>query len=409
MSKTNHKHTVIAVANVSKHFSPTLNGKSIKSIITSLFHRQSVKQSGYWALKNIHLEVKQGEFLGIVGRNGSGKSTLLKLIAGVYTPSDGRIGVSGRLVPFIELGVGFNPELSAKDNVFLNGALLGFSRSEMKAMYDAIVSFAELEDHMDVKLKNFSSGMQVRLAFSIAIRAQSDILLIDEVLAVGDVSFQKKCFDYFRQLKQEGRTVVLVTHDMEAVRRYADRAVLIREGRVAYDGAPEEVSIRYLQDNMQQPSSLQNAREQRVSAATIEAFRLISNGKDTSQRVARGSSLVFEVTYRVTNTVTSLNIGIGVHSPQNGYVFGYNTAMDAIALSTSPGIYRLQLEIPSACLNDGEYFVNAVCFANDEADPFDYLKEVKRFLVVVPKNGPRYRGIVALDHTWTSQKLPASK
>ena len=156
-------------------------------------------------LNDISFEVKKGEFFGIVGRNGSGKSTLLKLLAHIYVPDKGLIKINGSLTPFIELGVGFNPELTAQENVYLNGALLGFSRNEVDEIYDEIVSFAELEDFMSEKLKNFSSGMQVRLAFSIAIRAQSDILLMDEVLAVGDADFQKKCFNVFRQLKKEGR------------------------------------------------------------------------------------------------------------------------------------------------------------------------------------------------------------
>src|SRR6185312_8467854 len=182
------------------------------------------------ALKDISFEVKKGEFFGIVGRNGSGKSTMLKILAGIYQPTKGGVQKSGKLVPFIELGVGFNPELSGRENVFLNGALLGFSRKEIAAMYDEIVAFAELEKFMDQKLKNYSSGMQVRLAFSIAIRAKSDILLIDEVLAVGDASFQQKCFDYFYKLKQDKRTVVFVSHDMGAVERFCDRAVLIDNG-----------------------------------------------------------------------------------------------------------------------------------------------------------------------------------
>ena len=182
-------------------------------------------------LQGLDFTIKKGEFVGIIGRNGSGKSTLLKILAGIYYPEKGEITVNGTLVPFIELGVGFNPDLTGRENVYLNGALLGFSNEEMDAMYDDIWEFAELRDFQDQKLKNYSSGMQVRLAFSIAIRARGDILLLDEVLAVGDAAFQEKCNNYFSSLHKKKQTVVLVTHSMTDVRKYCDRAILIEEWR----------------------------------------------------------------------------------------------------------------------------------------------------------------------------------
>ena len=197
-------------------------------------------------LKGLDFTVNQGEFLGIVGRNGSGKSTLLKILAGIYYPEKGSITVNGSLVPFIELGVGFNPELTGRENVYLNGALLGFSNEEMDAMYDEIWEFAELKDFQDQKLKNYSSGMQVRLAFSIAIRARGDILLLDEVLAVGDAAFQQKCNDYFENLKNNHQTVILVTHSMENVRKFCTRAILIDDGKIVKDGKPDKVADAYL-------------------------------------------------------------------------------------------------------------------------------------------------------------------
>lgn len=195
-------------------------------------------------LDGINLEVKKGEFVGIVGRNGSGKSTLLKIIAGIYYPSAGDVWINGRLVPFIELGVGFNFELTGRENVYLNGAMLGFSNAEIDAMYDDIVEFAELKDFMDQKLKNYSSGMQVRLAFSIAIRAKGDILILDEVLAVGDADFQKKCNDYFESLHGK-QTVILVTHSMENVLKFCDRAIMIESGKIMSEGAPDKVAKAY--------------------------------------------------------------------------------------------------------------------------------------------------------------------
>lgn len=239
----------IKVDQVSKTFKlPRERAGSIKNAIVNFARREK----GYevqQVLNGISFEVKKGEFFGIVGRNGSGKSTLLKMLAGIYMPTAGSIEINGKLTPFIELGVGFNPELTGRENVYLNGSLLGFSRKEMDEMYEDIVEFAEIRRFMDQKLKNYSSGMQVRLAFSIAIRANTEILVLDEVLAVGDAAFQQKCNDYFEKLKRENKTIVLVTHSMDAVQRYCDRALLIHDGDIELIGSPKEVASQYLIEN----------------------------------------------------------------------------------------------------------------------------------------------------------------
>lgn len=202
-------------------------------------------------LRDINFEVRQGDFFGIVGRNGSGKSTLLKIISQIYTPEHGSVTVKGKLVPFIELGVGFNPELTGRENVYLNGALLGFTRAEIDAMYDDIVEFAELEEFMDQKLKNYSSGMQVRLAFSVAIKAQGDILVLDEVLAVGDEAFQRKCDNFFAEIKKDPtKTVILVTHSMDSVKKYCNKAILIKDGEIIARGDKNDVADRYTLENL---------------------------------------------------------------------------------------------------------------------------------------------------------------
>ena len=238
------EEVVISVKNIHKCFRlPTERAAGLKqAIFNSLKGIKGYKEQK--VLTGISFEVHKNEFVGIVGRNGSGKSTLLKSLAKIYFPEKGTIDIKGNLVPFIELGVGFNPELSGRDNVYLNGALLGFSNKEMDAMYDDIVEFAELRPFMNQKLKNFSSGMQVRLAFSIAIRAKGDILLLDEVLAVGDAAFQQKCNDYFEQIKGK-QTIILVTHSMDNVRKFCTRAILIEDGKIKLDGKPNEVATAY--------------------------------------------------------------------------------------------------------------------------------------------------------------------
>lgn len=235
----------IRVQDVVKEFRlPHEMNNSLKSLIVHPFRKRSTVERQR-ALRGVSFEIKQGEFFGILGRNGSGKSTLLKMLAGIYQPTSGEVRLTGKLVPFIELGVGFNPELTGRENVYLNGALLGFSKREIDARYDDIVEFAELHDFMDQKLKNYSSGMQVRLAFSVATRAEADILLIDEVLAVGDAEFQRKCFDYFKSLKKRGITVVFVTHDMNAVKEYCDRAILVEGGVITCEGEASRVAKEY--------------------------------------------------------------------------------------------------------------------------------------------------------------------
>jgi ABC-type polysaccharide/polyol phosphate transport system ATPase subunit len=197
------------------------------------------------AVSDVSVEIRQGEFFGIVGRNGSGKSTLLKCLAGIYEPNAGSVGISGRLSPFIELGVGLNGDLTARDNVLINAVMLGLSRSQAKERFGDIIAFAELEEFLDLKLKNYSSGMTVRLAFSVAIEVDADVLLVDEVLAVGDAAFQQKCFEQFHRLKAEGKTIILVTHDMSAVERFCDRAMLLERGDVVSIGDPRAIAREY--------------------------------------------------------------------------------------------------------------------------------------------------------------------
>lgn len=240
-----NKEVAIEVIGLSKEFVlPQSKTTSLKQAALNIVRDND--KTTQKVLNDISFTVNKGDFFGIVGRNGSGKSTLLKLLSGIYTAGKGDIHINGSLVPFIELGVGFNPELSGRDNVYLNGALLGYTHKQMDGMYDEVVDFAELGPFMDQKLKNYSSGMQVRLAFSIAIRAKADILILDEVLAVGDEAFQRKCNEYFNKIKKDkNQTVVLVTHSMEAVRRYCNRAILITDGKIVKSGTPDEVADAY--------------------------------------------------------------------------------------------------------------------------------------------------------------------
>lgn len=288
----------VKVDHVSKYFKlPTEASQSLRTTLVNRF--KGIK--GYTeqhVLKDISFEVEKGDFYGIVGRNGSGKSTLLKIISEIYVPEKGKVTIDGKLVSFIELGVGFNPELTGRENVYMNGAMLGFSTEEVDAMYDDIVDFAELHDFMNQKLKNYSSGMQVRLAFSVAIKAQGDILILDEVLAVGDEAFQRKCNDYFMERKQSGKTTILVTHDMSAVKKYCNKAVLIEHGLVKVVGDPDEVANQY---------SFDNAAGQKVSNDDV----VVENPKITDLQVkllkdniiSPDQDISFEISYDVNEDI----------------------------------------------------------------------------------------------------------
>jgi len=248
MSEATRRPPAVVVDGLAKTFTlPTEQVHTLKERALHPFRRS--KHERLEALRDVSFAVEPGEFFGIVGRNGSGKSTLLKCLAGIYRADRGRIFINGRLSTFIELGVGFNPDLAARDNVTINGVMMGLTPREARDRFDHVIEFAELEDFVDMKLKNYSSGMQVRLAFSVAIQVDADVLLLDEVLAVGDAAFAQKCYDVFYEMRDAGRTVLLVTHDMGAVTRFCNRAMLLERGKIIDFGDPDEVARSYLELN----------------------------------------------------------------------------------------------------------------------------------------------------------------
>ena len=274
----------VKVEHVSKHFRlPTESSSSLRTTMVNYF--KGIK--GYreqQVLKDISFEVEKGDFFGIVGRNGSGKSTLLKIISQIYVPEKGSVTIDGKLLSFIELGVGFNPELTGRENVYLNGALLGFSTEEINEMYDDIVEFAELSEFMNQKLKNYSSGMQVRLAFSVAIQAKSDILVLDEILAVGDEAFQRKSREFFEEIRQDkSKTVILVTHDMSAVQRYCNKVIYIKDGKLEKSENLQEITNQYSEDNLESRSTHPRKKVEEKTRIWLEAKsnQVLSDSTDT--------------------------------------------------------------------------------------------------------------------------------
>lgn len=383
---------IVEISKLTKSFKIPLEASSgvKQQLINILKGRKGYRV--FTPLKDISFTINEGDFFGIVGRNGSGKSTLLKTIAGIYTPNSGNVEVHGSLVPFIELGVGFNPELTGRENIFLNGALLGFSHEEMESMYSAIVEFAELEDFMEERLKNYSSGMQVRLAFSIAIRAHADILLLDEVLAVGDEAFQKKCYSYFDKLKREKRTVILVTHDMAAVERFCTKAVFIEDGHVKMIGKPYRIAAAYSRSNSQnydQTTGLNSDNEGTVP------FKIVLRGIDGKEKTMYD----FEETMTVDLSWQQKgvkHVGVAIFRENGEYVYGPNTYQEKTsAIKDQTAHYTVKLN-----LNEGRYFIKAGLMGANDTKVIAFIEEGPFFSVQRDYGHGRWGGVTKLDHTW---------
>lgn len=397
---------VIRVEHVYKDFVlPHERVNSLKSAFTSLTKKRSNQPTEtQHALKDISFEIKRGEFFGIVGRNGSGKSTMLKILAGIYQPSKGKISTNGKLVPFIELGVGFNAELTGRENVYLNGAMLGFSEKEVNAMYDEIVSFAELERFMDQKLKNYSSGMQVRLAFSMATRAKAEILLVDEVLAVGDADFQRKCFAYFRSLKKNHKTVVFVSHDMSAVREYCERAILIDNNKVVEAGTSARIATAYTK------LFTNTAQEEKITVAEMKAKRWGDKGvQQTAVSIKPGvkimddnKEIIVRVEYEASVLANEPILGFVIKNGAGVQLVGTNTKIRGIDTGTlQPGQKGvMEWSVPNV-FNDGTYLIDVAISHQDNITQYDWWEDAATFSVFKNEKTP-YAIAPRVDGKFTS-------
>ena len=380
---------------------PTHRVDSLKERVIRPFSNREYNE--LHALDGVSFEIYRGEFFGIVGRNGSGKSTLLKLLASIYRADSGRIRMAGLLAPFIELGVGFNPELSARENVVLNGVMIGLTPQETRNRLDAVLEFAELTDFVDLKLKNYSSGMLVRLAFSVMMEADADILLIDEVLAVGDAAFQQKCADAFREMKAAGKTIVLVTHEMSTVEKYCHRAMLIDGGKIQYIGDPAEVGRRYLRLNFERDIEGHGTP---VSGASDE-LRLLDSwleGPDGGrvQNVEQGEPIRLRFELEALRDLPGIGAGYSVSNADGVNVFQYGAHLrrpdDSTAVSAGERV-RLDLEL-EGLLPQGRYFVHLGLNPIGEQRVSLYVHNAGDFVVFGGEDLP---GVVTLPHKVEAQ------
>jgi teichoic acid transport system ATP-binding protein len=355
----------------------------------------------FWALRDVSFDVKQGETIGVIGRNGSGKSTILQIIAGTLLPTDGEVKVEGRIAALLELGSGFNPEFTGRENVLMSGAIMGLSAKEIKERMPLIEQFAEIGDFIDQPVKLYSSGMYVRLAFACAINVDPDILVIDEALAVGDMQFQLKCIDKLKAFKRQGKTILFVSHDVYSVRNFCDQAIWMMDGQIHLRGDVNTVTERY-QDFMKYGAENTDVptvpKEVHKHILTIDKVSF----KDTSDRSTKdftyGASISTVVEYTVHASMEGIVGGVAIYDKQNTYICGLNTKLDGQVLPSKPGKYQLILDYHNVNLLPGTYFVDVGFFEDSAVVQLDYRSRASSFRIT---SGEYFaEGLMLLPHDW---------
>jgi lipopolysaccharide transport system ATP-binding protein len=409
----------ISVTNLSKRFRLPLDRSSTLKYRATHW-RSASRYRDFYALEDVTFDVPEGQFLGIAGPNGCGKSTLLKILSRIYEPNSGKVRIDGDVSSFLELGVGFNPELTARENIFLGGAVLGLTHSQLRDRLDAILHFADLEEFADQKLKNYSSGMQVRLAFTVAITARAEVLLMDEVLAVGDARFQEKCFDVFARLKREGRTIVLVSHDLATMDHYCDRLLLIDHGRVIDDGHPAKVAANYrrivgaeqeqadlddlgtteLPDAAPDSGPEQRHRWGSRELVVLRVAMADESGKDR-RSFSTGRPAGISIDYEIRVDVGEFVCLIAVRRDDGLLIAGPNSKFDGLQIAGGPPGSRGSITYATRSLSllSGTYMVALGLYDRHATHPYDYIEEALTFRVVDDRGRA---GIVDLDGRWST-------
>ena len=330
--------SVIRIENVSKRF-VIRKEKSLKERVVN-FGSSNLHKDDFWALRDVDLEISTGSTVGLIGPNGSGKSTLLKMISGIIQPTVGSVHLRGRLAALLELGAGFHPDLTGRENVYLNASILGLSKKQTDLHFDAMVEFSGIEPFIDTQVKFYSSGMYVRLAFAVAVHVDPDILLVDEVLAVGDEQFQRKCLERIRGFQHEGRTIVLVTHGLDQVAEFCDRAVVLEHGRVAADGTPRE-ALKVLR------ADFESTRQEEVERA--------GKGATGHPSLKRGEGLTVALELDATAPLEGWEIGIGIATPLGTALYGTNTKLLGVRLPRHVGVGCFEFHLGELALGEGDY------------------------------------------------------
>ncbi len=368
-------------------------------------HHDRLEGSDFWALDDVSFDVAEGEVLGVIGRNGAGKSTLLKVLSQVTAPSSGRIRVRGQIASLLEVGTGFHPDLTGRENVFLNGAILGMSRAEIRRKLDDIVAFAEMEDFLDTPVKRYSSGMYVRLAFAVAAHLEPDILIVDEVLAVGDAAFQEKCIGKMQGVAGEGRTVLFVSHNMTAVQHLCTRALLLKQGRVHLSGPPATVVAEYLSESRPQSTHALETWPDRMGTGEARVLRLsISDQSGTPTTVFRlGDTICFHLETSFQTPVTNPNFGVVIHAASGEALLDPESIHDGLRLERVEGKIVVKGTVPNVGLYPGRYFLTP-WITDGAGRPIDIVK-LCGIIEIVPTPGPY--GDLRLDPAWGKYWVPS--
>ncbi len=355
----------------------------------------------FWALKNVSFEIKQGESVGFIGRNGAGKSTILKLLAGVTKCSSGEVAVNGRAAALIEVGAGFHPELTGRENIFLNASILGMKKVEINKAFDSIVSFAELEDFIDTPVKHYSSGMYVRLGFSIAAHTNPDIFLIDEVLAVGDEAFQKKCLDTLAAHKAAGKTMILVSHNLPKIEEVCDRCIYIDHGEVRHDGLPVMAIERYKSDLWRkEPNPQESGKSLGVDVEIVDMNFLDGMSNEISS-LSTGDDLNIEIRYRAHRRIERPAFGVFIHNSGNLFITGVNNRTSSFTVDAIEGDGAIFCRIPNFPLNPGTYKFTAI-IADRESERI-YDRHDLRYQLQVKSKDPRPHGLIRVQGEWARE------
>ena len=354
-----------------------------------------------WALRDVSFEVKQGEILGIIGRNGAGKSTLLKILSRVTAPTSGEVRVKGRIASLLEVGTGFHPELTGRENIFLNGAILGMTKAEIKGKFDEIVAFSEIEKFLDTPVKRYSSGMYVRLAFAVAAHLEPEILIVDEVLAVGDAAFQKKCLGKMGDVAKEGRTVLFVSHNMAAIQKLCGRVLLLAGGKNIFDGANAAAISHYLtspKETRYVPTKRNNSNLPHFLSA-----ELLDHAGSTTTKPLSSNPVIFSIEWVVPCPTMGLRVGIGINSKEGVRIFGSAPEDCGMEVPTSPGWYQARVHVPANIFLAYSYTI-ALCLWN-QSQVFDYPDPALSFSVergpsLAYANDSGREGLIQLRCEW---------
>lgn len=390
----------IKVENVSKAFrlkKRYRQSTTLKSALINTLRRQRVSEEErqFWALRGVSFDVPKGTTLGMIGSNGSGKSTLLKLLAGIHRPTSGHVSTNGRISALIELGAGFHPEFTGRENIYVNGIILGLSRKQIQERIDDIIHFSELEDFIDNPVKTYSSGMYMRLAFSIAATVDPDILLIDEILAVGDASFQRKCQNKLNTFKADGKTIVLVTHDLSALERYCDRVLWMDHGQMKAYGDVQSVMQMYLEhvadqqranllEEHEHPEQAQeSSRKRRWGSREVEIDQVeFYNGSPHPTYLFKtGDKMTIEIDYKAFRPVYDPVFGIGIFRDDETFCYGTNTNIEKIHIPRIEGDGKVKFCVDHLDLTEGKYFLDVAVHLED-GTPFDYQTRAYSFEVM---------------------------